>query len=70
MLFAHLSCLNGRLRPFYLALQSDSVKSHIVDTFVLPRINVIKKGLGNNGLFVKKTLSFNMLALKFVFSSC
>ena len=56
--------------PFYPALQSDSVKSHIVDTFVLPRINVIKKGLGNNGFFVKEPLSFNMLALKFVFTSC
>ena len=56
--------------PIYLALQSDSVKSHIVDTFVLPRINVIKNGLGNNGLFVNKPLSFNMLALKFVFTSC
>ena len=56
--------------PFYPALQSDPVKSHMVDTFVLPRINVIKKRLGNNCKFVKEPLSFNMLALKFVFASC
>ena len=68
MLFAHLSCLNGRLRHFIRRCKV--IKSHIVDTFVLPRINVIKRGLGNNGFFVKEPLSFNMLALKFVFTSC
>ena len=52
--------------PYYPALQSELVRRRIVDTFVLPRIDAIKEGLGNNGMFAKEPLSFNMLAFKIV----
>ena len=38
MLVALLLRLSGCLRPLYWALRSDLIKSHMVDTFVLPYI--------------------------------
>lgn len=38
--------------------------SFILETIRLPTKNIISKGFGNNGIFVKEPLSFFMLALK------
>ena len=46
--------------PYYPALQSELVRRRIVDTFVLPRIDAVKEGFGNNGMFAKEPLSFNV----------
>lgn len=43
---------NGRRKPFIVGLQK------------LPRTNIIKAGRGNNGIFVKQPLPFDLLALK------
>lgn len=42
--------------PFYLVLQSKSVKCRTGDTFLLPRGMLLKKGRGNNGIFVNESL--------------
>ena len=48
---------------FWPILISEGLRKRIKDTFVLPRYNSISKGLGNNGIFVKESLSFRMIAI-------
>ena len=55
--------------PFYPSLFKDGkCHSFIHDIVKLPRINVVKKGLGNNGIFETSPLPFDMLALRLDFS--
>lgn len=51
--------------PFYPILRNEMFKKHVTGQIVLARRNIIKEGLGNNGIFAKEPLSFNMLAVKF-----
>lgn len=48
---------------FYPILKSESIRTRVVETITLPRYNLIKVGFGNNGIFRREPLTFNMLAL-------
>ncbi|MEW8547530.1 MAG: DNA N-6-adenine-methyltransferase, partial [Candidatus Thiodiazotropha sp.] len=55
--------------PFYPSIFKDSkCHSFVREVVKLPRFNVVKKGLGNNGIFEINPLPFDMLALKLDFS--
>lgn len=55
--------------PFYPSFFKDGkCHSFVHDIVKLPRINVVKKGLGNNGIFETSPLPFDMLALRLDFS--
>ena len=50
--------------PFYPIFKCISFRRRIIETVTIPRRNVIKTGLGNNGIFGKEPLTFNMIAMK------
>ena len=49
---------------FYPILKGEYFCKHVQVTFILPRRNIIMKGFGNNGIFGKEMLLFNMITIK------
>ena len=54
--------------PFWPLISENSVfRDFVKDHRLLPQVNVIKAGKGNNGIFAEEPLKFKMIALKISF---
>ena len=54
--------------PFYPVIAKREQNSFIKEILRLPRLNIIHKGLDNNGILGENPLSFDMLALNLYFA--
>lgn len=60
---------NWSSAPFYpLIFKDGKCKSFVHNILKLPRFNVVKKGLDNNGIFETNPLPFEMLALRLAYT--
>lgn len=57
---------SGPFWPF-LTAENGAFCTFVLDSKVLPLMNVILKGLGNNGIFAENPLKFRLIALKLSF---
>ena len=54
--------------PFYPVIFKGKHTRFVKEILRLPKLNIINKGLGNNGIFESNPLAFDMLALRLDFS--
>ena len=54
--------------PFYPVIFKGKYTRFVKEILRLPKLNIINKGLGNNGIFESNPLAFDMLALRLDFS--